>query len=193
MDIEQCAILIKRMGEHFPFWYRALSAQSIVSMAEDWSMILGDLEPRIVAAAIAQLLAEPRDFPPMVGHINVKARELAARARGDAPEMDAGEAWRRVCQAVTGFGNGAAWDAERRAALPAAAVRAAEDFGLMRIRTRLDENAGTDFAQYRDIYNALAQRERSQRATPPAVRQLMQDLAKQLSAERDRKQLPGGE
>lgn len=188
MDIEQCAILIKRMGEHFPFWYRALSAQSIVSMAEDWSMILGDLEPRIVAAAIAQLLAEPRDFPPMVGHINVKARELAARARGDAPEMDAGEAWRRVCQAVTGFGNGAAWDAERRAALPPAAVRAAEDFGLMRIRMRLEENAGTDFAQFRGIYEAHARRDAQQRNTPPAVTAAIESVAARLKLGAPRKE-----
>jgi len=191
IDTHDAVALIERMGQHYPFWYRQLTPERICDLAEDWSMILGDLDLRVVRAALAQLLAEPREFPPSVGHINAKAREMLQRALGE-PDMDAGAAWRGVCNAIEAFGYGVAWNAERRAALPDAAVRAAEDFGLMRIRTRLDENAGTDFAQFRDIYNALAARERSQRATPPAVRQLMQDLAKQLGAERERKQLPGG-
>lgn len=190
IDVEQCATLIRRMGEHFPFWYRALSPQSIVSMAEDWSMVVGDLDPKLVAMAIAQLLSEPRDFPPNIGHINAKARALAAQARGEVPALDAGEAWREVCRAVVGFGHGAAWDAERRERLPAAAVAAAEAFGLMRIRMRLEENAGTDFAQFRGTYEALAAREVAQRNTPPAVRQVLAGLAASLSA--GHKRLPEG-
>lgn len=189
MTIEQCAALIRRMGEHFPFWYRALSAQSIVSMAEDWAMILGDLDPRVVAAAIAQLLSEPREFPPMVGHINQKARQMIDTATGQ-DILDAGEAWRLACSAVVGFGYGAAWDTESKDKLPAEVVKAAEHFGLMRIRERLSDQEATNFAQFRDIYNTIATRERSQRATPAPVRKLMAELAGALSA--DRKRLPGG-
>lgn len=192
MTAQECLDTIEVIGANWPFWIRALSDRQITLLASSWATVLADFDARIVHAALAQYMGEAHEFAPQVGQLKALAQQMIDGARGETI-IDAGEAWRLACNAVIGFGHGAYWDAERKDKLPAEVVKAAEHFGLMRIRERLADQEATNFAQFRDIYNQLAQRERSQRATPPAVRQLMQDLAKQLGAERARKQLPGGE
>jgi len=175
--------LITRLQPHFPFWARTLTDQSRADLAEDWAAILGDLDAQVVKAAIAKLLSTKREFPPGIGEINETARAMLDTAK-NGETMDAGEAWSRVCRAVTGFANGAAWDAALKAALPEEAVKAAEDFGLMRIRMRLEENAGTDFAQFRGMYETYARRRREQSALPPVIREQMAQLAEAWSTKR---------
>ena len=106
-----------------------------------------------------------------------------AEAEG-IPQVDAGEAWRRVTRAVVGSGYGAVWDPSAKAQLTAEEVAAGEAFGLLRMRTRLEENAGTDYAQFRGIYEAYAKRASEARNTPPMVRTLLAELAAGFDAKR---------
>ena len=106
MNLVQCHAVIDRLRTHFPFWGRTLSAQMHADLAEDWAMILEDIPPQTVSAALATLLAEDREFPPNIGAVNTKAREIMATANG-TPAIDAGEAWRRVTRAIVGSGYGA--------------------------------------------------------------------------------------
>lgn len=175
--------LITRLQPHFPFWARTLSDQARADLAEDWAAILGDLDAQVVKAAIAKLLSVKREFPPGIGEINETARALLDTAQ-NGEVMEAGQAWRKVCNAVTSFANGVAWDANRKAALPEEAIKAAEDFGLMRIRMRMEEDEGTNFAQFRGMYETYARRRREQRALPPAIREQMAQLAAAFDAKR---------
>jgi len=175
LDVKVCIRLIERLGAHFPHWYKALSPSQIGDMAEDWQMILGDLDLKVVGVAIARLLAQPRQFPPTVGDINE-----AARLNALEKPMDAGDAWSGVCAAVQ-YGR---WEPALKERLPLAAVKAAEAFGLDRIRTRLTENAGTDFAQFRGIYESMQGRERAAATLPPAIREQFAQLAAALDAKR---------
>lgn len=180
---------IELIGANWPNWIAKLSDRQLHMLAETWATLLGDLDAALVRAAIAQYLCEAREWPPTVGQINTLARDMLARASGE-DAWDAARAWREVCRALEAFGYGVAWVAERKAALPAYVVRAAEDYGLSRILMRLEENAGTDFAQFRDIFNARHNRERQNALMPPAVRQVLAGLATSLGA--DRKRLPDG-
>lgn len=175
LDVGTMVRLIERLGAHFPFWFKALTPTQIGDMAEDWQMILGDLDLKVVGMAIARLLAQPRQFPPTVGDINE-----AARLNALEKPMDAGDAWAGVCAAIR-WGQ---WEPTLKERLPVAAVKAAEAFGLERIRNRLVEQAGTDFAQFRGIYEAMQSRERATLTLPPAIREQFAQLAAALDAKR---------
>ena len=183
MNLVQCHAVIDRLRTHFPFWGRTLTAQSHADLAEDWAMILEDVSPQYVSAALASLLAEEREFPPNIGNVNTKARKLMAEAEG-IPQVDAGEAWRRVTRAIVGSGYGAVWEPSAKAQLTTEEIAAGEAFGLLRVRTRLEENAGTDYAQFRGIYEAYAKRASEARNTPPMVRNMLAGLAAALDAKR---------
>ena len=75
MNLVQCHAVIDRLRTHFPFWGRTLTAQSHADLAEDWAMILEDVDPQYVSAALASLLSDEREFPPNIGYINTKARK----------------------------------------------------------------------------------------------------------------------
>lgn len=183
MNLDQCLAVVNRLRTHFPFWGRTLTTQSAADLAEDWAMILEDVDPQFVSAALASLLAEEREFPPNVGNVNTKARKLMAEAEG-IPQIDTGEAWRRVTQAVVGSGYGAVWEPSAKAKLTPEEIQAGDAFGLLRIRTRLEENAGTDYAQFRGIYEAYAKRASEARNTPPMVRNMLAGLAAAFDAKR---------
>lgn len=183
MNLVQCHAVIDRLRTHFPFWGRTLTAQSHADLAEDWAMILEDVSPQYVSVALASLLAEEREFPPNIGNVNTKARKLMAEAEG-IPQIDAGEAWRRVTRAIVGSGYGAVWEPSAKAQLTPEEIQAGEAFGLLRVRTRLEENAGTDYAQFRGIYEAYAKRSSESRNMPPMVRNMLAGLAAALDAKR---------
>lgn len=185
LSVSQCAALIARIGNHFPFWYRTLTPASIAELAEDWAAILGDVDERATVATIRKLLSEKREFPPTAGEVNAEVRRLIAIGGGER-EYGAGEAWQAVCAAVTSEGLGAVWDKARKAELPATAIQAAEAMGLVRIRMRMTANEGTDFAQFRGNYETACAREREARTLAPAVR----DLFAQVAASMKMSQLP---
>lgn len=189
MNIEQCHAVIDRLRKHFPYWGRTLSESDQADLAEDWSAVLADIEPKLVSAALVTLLAEPREHPPMVGVVNARARELAERSEG-VPQISAGEAWQRVTRAVVSDGYGAMWDASQKARLTPAEIQAGEAIGLRRIRNRMEDDAGTDFAQFRDIYAVMIGRATAERNMPPMVRSVLAEIAqawdaKRLSAPKD--------
>ena len=187
LNVSQCAALIARIGNHFPFWYRTLTPAAIAELAEDWAAILGDVDERAVVATIRKLLSEKREFPPTAGEVNAEVRRQIAIGGGER-EYGAGEAWQAVCAAVTSEGLGAVWDKVRKAELPATAIQAAEAMGLVRIRMRLTANEGTDFAQFRASYETACAREREARTLAPAVRDLFAQVATSLKMA----QLPPG-
>ena len=49
--------------------------------------------------------------------------------------------------------------------------------GLRRIRNRLEQDAGTDFAQFRDTFNAISKRATVERNMPPMVHNVIAALA----------------
>ena len=183
MNLDQCLSIINRLRTHFPFWGRTLTENSAADLAEDWAMILEDIPPQTVSAALATLLAEDREFPPNIGAVNTKAREIMATANG-TPAIDAGEAWRRVTRAIVGSGYGAVWDESAKAQLTPEEIAAGEAFGVLRIRLRLEENAGTDYAQFRGIYETYAKRATEQRNMPPMVKNVIAQLAAAWDAKR---------
>lgn len=178
MNTAEAHALIERMRAHYPFWSRQLSATAHANLAEDWAVIMSDLSADVVRAALAVLLGGEREFPPSAGVVNTKARALLATASG-VEELGAGRAWARVCAAVIGDGlavvRGPLWDD-----LTPAEAEAAEAFGLRRIRMRLEEDAGTDFAQFRDIYAVTVVRHNERRNTSPAVAQLIAGVTRHL-------------
>lgn len=174
---------IELLAANYGFWASRLTDRQMALLAQTWATQMGDLDAKVVNAALAKLLSTAREYPPDVGTVNETARAMLDTAQ-NGEMMDAGQAWRKVCGAVTGFANGVAWDASRKSALSEEAIKAAEDFGLMRIRMRLEEDEGTNFAQFRGMYETYSRRRREQRALPPAIREQMAQLAGAFDAKR---------
>lgn len=119
---------------------------------QQWGEDLQHYPAAEVRAAIDVHYAEGNEWPPNAGQV------LALMNRGSG-EIDAGEAWQLANAAAMKFGfhrehqPQAALDwLEERSPAVAEAVRR---FGLDEFALRDLENAGTDRAQFRDIYNAV--------------------------------------
>lgn len=125
--------------------------------------MLGHL-PFDVLKAAAKRAAGVHQFPtiPPVGLILQHARDLAD------PPLPAGEAWELACQAVRAHG----LDGEARGltSLPPRVAAAVRAYGWRAICDCPRSNAGTVFAQFRQVYESIDTAARTEAAMPPALR-----------------------
>lgn len=107
-----------------------------------WFMQFSDVPYVVLNAAAAQYIRSGRWFPtPADIHAIIdEARRMAS------PAPTAAEAWQLL-------GRSRSYDD-----LPSLVTAALERFGSQRFRERLTEDEGTNFAQFRGIYEALVQR-----------------------------------
>lgn len=138
--------------------------------------VISDLDLTDVRAALAQLDAEGRDFPPTPGQI----RETVLATRGViAPDWD--EAVTQVQQEVRA-GRGNQWgDRTFAPSHPAieAAVKAMGGWGVVH-SSHLTE---TWRAQFRDAYKLAAARYDRETKTPPILTELAAGLAERFALE----------
>lgn len=77
----------------WPSWTTAPTTRDDMEVTVSaWSALLGELDTRLVVAAVEQLSAAGGEFPPPVGQIRRTAIMLAAHATGDVPPS-AADAW----------------------------------------------------------------------------------------------------
>lgn len=146
---------------------------------------LAEYDLDTIRVAMNQHHAESEWFPAL-SQIRNKIHELT-RIADDRP--DAAAAWRELAGCLHIGPSGPTW-ARPRAEIHPAVVAAAEAFGLDRFVQRLTENSGTDFAQFRTMYESLAQRRDQQARMLPATRDYVAALAERLRADRPALQAP---
>ncbi len=141
---------------------------------------LADVDADVLAAAATQCRRECEFFPTLTA-LNKKVEAIMRLARGGT--HDAAEAWCQVCAAIRFNERGVGYWQNKDACDPIA-VLAANAFGLTRIAVRLEENAGTDFAQFRDTYNSFSNRQAEIERLHPAVLEQIEQLAGRLNMAR---------
>lgn len=140
---------------------------------------LAEYDLQTIRVALAQHHAESEWFPAL-SQIRAQIAKLH-RIADDRP--DAAAAWRELAQALHIGPSGPTW-AKPKESLHPMIVQAAQAFGLDRFVQRLTENAGTDYAQFRGIYEALGQRREQAAQMLPATRDYVAQLADKLRADR---------
>lgn len=80
----------------YPHFYRDISRKEAEDTVNLWQAMFSDDDPRIVGAAVkAIIVSDAREFPPNIGIVKEKMRELTSEK-----EMTEAEAWALVAKAV---------------------------------------------------------------------------------------------
>jgi hypothetical protein len=161
------------------------SPQIIAARCELWLEIGGDIDDNFWIAAVNQIIADAKDnFPPSVGMIRGKALALMARAQPEA-DIDAARAWQQLARYLISDGvhGGPAWrnGSDNADNVHPLARTAAQRFGERRFVNRMEDDNGTDFAQFRGIFEALQKREAETVNMLPAVRNMLRQLGNGLA------------
>jgi hypothetical protein len=161
------------------------SPQIIAARCELWLEIGVDIDDNFWIAAVNQIIAEAKDnFPPSVGMIRGKALALMARAQPEA-DIDAARAWQQLARYLISDGvhGGPAWrsGSDNADNVHPLAKIAAQRFGERRFVNRMEDDNGTDFAQFRGIFEALQKREAETVNMLPTVRNMLQQLGNGLA------------
>lgn len=156
-----------------------LTEDQFAARAATYARLLADIDADMLGLAVDQYIAGGgRDYPSVK-----QLRDLAlslAQAADDAP--DAASAWRMACSAVEPWLGGGTYKAGALGALHPRVAKAIELYGLHRIALREDANAGTDFAQWRGLYESLAHRADEQARWLPQVRERIALMRAEMDA-----------
>lgn len=162
------------------------SPEIIAARCQLWLEMSDGIEDEFWGAAINQIIAEAKDnFPPSVGMIRTKALALIARTKPATDEIDAARAWQQLTRYLVsdGIHGGPMWrnGSDDPANVHPLAKIAAGRFGERRFVVRIADDEGTDFAQFRGIFETLAKREADTANMLPNVRTMLQQLGSGLS------------
>lgn len=141
--------------------------------------LLADIDADMLGLAVDQYIASGGTAYPSVKQLRDMALSLAQVA-DDAP--DAASAWRMACNAIEPWMDGAQWRAGAREKLHPRVIAAIEAYDMRRIAIRQEQNAGTDFAQWRGLYESLAGRADEQARWLPQVRERIALMRAEMDA-----------
>lgn len=141
-----------------------------------WFSLLGDLDYKLLSAAIQKYMLTNK-FPPTIADL----RELATNIHcGDVPDW--GEGWEKVLKAIRKFGSYR--ETEALESMDYLTRTCVERLGFRNIC--LSEDINLDRANFRMIYEQLADRTKKENVLPPSlsntIKQLNQNVVKQLES-----------
>lgn len=133
---------------------------------ELWFFQLQDIQYNVAEAGLNKWVATNK-FAPTIAEI----RETAASiSNGDLPDW--GDAWLEVCRAISRYGSYRPKEAIE--SMSPLARRAAERIGF--INLCMSENPSADRANFRMIYEQLAEREKKNAQLPEPLKQLIAQM-----------------
>lgn len=72
----------------YPGFYSKQNATELVSAVDLWSEMFAEDDVNVVKFALKQLLAEPRNFPPSIGTVKDKVRQIVRAAAGEPTDEE---------------------------------------------------------------------------------------------------------
>jgi len=141
-----------------------------------WYALLGDMEYAVLNAAIQKYMLTNK-FPPTIADLREIATTICV---GEIPDW--GEGWEKVMQAIRRFGTYR--ETEAIASMDELTAACVKRLGWRNLC--LSENANHDRANFRMIYEQLAERTKKEAALPfslnNTIKQLNQNVVKQLES-----------
>lgn len=138
---------------------------------ELWYRQLEDIPAKVAEASLNKWVATQK-WSPSIADLRQMASEIVT-----GETVDWGEAWSKVMKVVGGYGyNRQAEAMERLDEITREAVKRVGWYEIC-----MSENIGVERANFRDIYNALAERRKKDAQLPPSVKTLISEVRQGLS------------
>lgn len=176
---EQVVRIVTILDAMYPKDVAFLTEDQAAARVATYARLLADMDANMLALAVDQYIAGGGASYPTVKQLRDMALSMA-QAADDAP--DAATAWRQACNALEPWLGGGTYKVGALGALHPRVAKAIELYGLHRIALREDANAGTDFAQWRGLYESLAHRADEQARWLPQVRERIALMRAEMDA-----------
>ncbi len=179
---EEIYAVMAYLADMYPYHAEKIGERAYERQLTHYVEQLAHFDARVLQAAAKQHVAASA-FYPAVSELVAAAdtlTNLARRAIGDEPP-DAAAAW-QLCAKVCI--NDGAPDSTKLARLHPLVAKAIEAFGLQRFYGRMIDDEPTNFAQFRDIYNAYLKRTETEARMLPMSNAVIAQLAESMSVNR---------
>lgn len=179
---EEIYAVMAYLADMYPYHAEKIGERAYERQLTHYVEQLAHFDARVLQAAAKQHVAASA-FYPAVSELVAAAdtlTNLARRAIGDEPP-DAAAAWQLCAKIVV---NDGAPDCEKLKRLHPLVAKAIEAFGLTRFYNRMIDDEPTNFAQFRDIYNAYLKRSETEAKMLPMSNAVIAQLAKAMNVNR---------
>lgn len=176
MNRKETVSVLALLRAAFPAFYREMDRRELEKIVDLWEDMFRQDDGRIVAAAVKALIAAKTDsFPPSVGAVKEKVRQIA-----EPETVSEQEAWSRISKALR---NGTYGAEQEFAALPEDLQRVVGSPEQLRAWAAMDEKSVQSVvaSNVQRSYRAKAQASREFSALPEDVKALSRSLARQLA------------
>lgn len=182
MTAEETGIIMDILKTAYPRFYAGQSAADKYNAVKLWAEMFAEDDVAIVAAAVKALIAgDEKGFPPHIGAVKARIRQITG-----PQELTDGEAWALVAKAIrnSSYDSGAEFDR-----LPESVRRIVGSPSQLRDWATMDSNAvhSVVASNFRSAYRRLQDQRQLYAALPADVRA----LARRIAEERSMETLPG--
>lgn len=156
----------------YPNYYKGMSRADAESVVGLWVDMFSEDNPAQVAAAVKALITtDEKGFPPHIGAVKAKLRQLTA-----APQATPMEAWGLVLKAIKRSAYNAREEFEK---LPPALRRLVGSPSQLRDWSLMDEETVQSVvaSNFRNSYQIVAEREAEYQALPADVKQMLSSVS----------------
>lgn len=184
MDRTEVIKIMAVLRGAYPQFYRTIDRKEAEDTVNLWSEMFSDEPYPVVAAAVKALIAaDSKGFPPVIGQVRAKIRQITT-----PDEMTESEAWGLINKAL---GNSAYGSAEEFNKLPAILQRLVGSPNQLREWSQMDTETVQSVvaSNFQRSYRARAAQQREYDALPGDVKAFVGQLASGMKME---KELPMG-
>ncbi|MBR5094111.1 MAG: hypothetical protein IK095_03365 [Oscillospiraceae bacterium] len=158
MEKREFAVWAAALQTYFPRYEILPNAQAMGL----WYQELQDIPAEVLTAALRKWVTTER-FPPSIAELRALCADLV-----QGPPPDWGAAWREVVHAIGRYGDRVE---DAYAHMSPLTRRTVESIGYRDIC--MSENTEIIRAQFRQVYQIVAQREKEDRQIPPALKEML--------------------
>ena len=176
---EEIYAVMAYLADMYPYHAEKIGERAYERQLTHYVEQLAHFDARVLQAAAKQHVAGSA-FYPAVSELVAAADTLTSLARrqiGDEPP-DAAAAWQQCAKIIVNDGTP---DSAKLARLHPMVAKAIEAFGLVRFYNRMVDDEPTNFAQFRDIYNAYLKRSETEARMLPMSNAVIAQLAEAMS------------
>lgn len=170
MTLEETGQLMDILRVAYPGFYKNSGEEEIVQAVKTWHMFFSDEEPAIVIAAVKALIeTDEKGFPPHIGAVKSRIRQLT-----EPPQMTELEAWALVSRAASNSIYGAQREYDR---LPPLIQKVLGSSNTLREYALCEQEVFNTVVQsnFMRSYRVRASTEREFNALPTDVKKLISD------------------
>ena len=173
MTEQQTVSILSSLRVAYPYFYRNITPNDIALTVRAWQEVFQNEPFELVEIAVKNLLETHTDYPPNIGHIKQKMREITATATDEPTNEDL---WLKLKRAAENGLYGAKEEFEK---LPPILQRFLGSPGQLRDYAMMDSERFNTVTkgQFLKQIEVERERERYRKSIPPATLELLRTVA----------------